>query len=148
MVHLLSDKPESPFTQSEMYPAFAAFAAYYGEPREEQRWCSLKKLRDGEPLKNLVDINDRAFLFFLYVTFCAHLKSQEQRGWYFSADATTVIRHIVTWMEEEDEDDDAHSGLDEKIADFLGPLNDALDSAVTAVYMEGDADKTCSDDDC
>ena len=149
MVDLLKDKPESPFTQSEIYPAFAVFAAYYGEPKEEQRWCMLRKLRDGESLKDLVDINDRAFLFFLYVTFCAHLKAQEHRGWYFCADATTVVRHIVAWMEEEDENDDAHSGLDKKIKTFLEPLDDALDSAVTAVYMEGDNAKTGdSDEDC
>ena len=80
MVDLLQDKPESPFTQTEIYPAFAAFAAYYGEPREEQRWCALKKLQDGESLKNLVDINDRAFLFFLYVTFCADLKKSSEDG--------------------------------------------------------------------
>ena len=54
----------------------------------------------------------------------------------------------MTWMEEEDKDDDAHSGLDKKIKTFLEPLDDALDSGVAAVYMEGDNDKTDSDEGC
>ena len=149
MVELLTKKPANPFTKTDIYPAFAAFAAYYGEPREEQRWCALKKMADGESLKNLVDVNDRAFLFFLYVSFCAHLKHQEQRGWYFCPEATVMVRHVQAWMEEEDKDEDAHIGLPKKLSTVLEPLEEALDSALTAVNMKNDGSEDAgSDDNC
>jgi hypothetical protein len=94
-------KPETPFSETSIYPYFATFAAFFGETAENKRLPAILRLARGtDTLREQVSLNDRAFLLFVYATFCCNLP--QPKLWYFSAKASTTIKKIMKWMKHED----------------------------------------------
>ena len=145
MVNLLTNKPAkgAPFGKQAIYPAFATFAGYYSAPSEDKRWLLLAKMRGGALLTDLVDVHDVAFLFFVYIAHCGHLGSvMRPRGWYFSDEATTTVKFVTAWMQEEQQDEKLQKLLPRTMVTFLAPLDAVLDSVVL-----GEDDDDDDDDD-
>ena len=99
---LVTSQPDKkqPFILSELYPHFAGFAAYYGAGQEGKAWSTVYKLCEGKLLQDLVPLNDRVFLFFVYVNLCS--KQDLSDGWYFCERATNMMKNIRKWMSKED----------------------------------------------
>ena len=146
MVALLTSKPEAgkPFLSYDIYPHFALFAAFYSQATDGEKQLVLYKVAQGEPLHNVVNANDRAFLFFVYVTICAHL--DQPTGWYFSTTASKTLRHIKRWMEAEDEDKEANKAAAELTKTIGAPLEMVLTRTSTAGTGDADQDSEDSDD--
>jgi len=90
-----------PFLMSDLYPHFTGFAAYYGAGGQDSKsWATLFQLCEGKLLQDLVTLNDRVFLFFVYVNLCS--KQELADGWYFCERATTMMKNIRKWMSKED----------------------------------------------
>ena len=150
MVRLISEKPEEtdPFVTSTIYPSFAIFAAFFGEPVEDQRWFSVKKLCEGKPLFEVVpNVTDRAWLFLVYITFCAHLHAvSDEKGWYYTASTASKLKHISAWMQEEDKLKEAHEKAAEAITEALSPLQTTLEASML-VIVDGDTENQENEDD-
>ena len=99
---LATSQPDKkqPFLMSELYPHFAGFAAYYGAGQEGKSWSTVYKLCEGKLLQDLVPLNGRVFLFFVFVNLRS--KQELQGGWYFCERATTMMKNIRKWMTKED----------------------------------------------
>jgi len=145
MESLLAEKPQAPFCADDSYPPFALFCAYYGAANEDRRWPNVARLRNGENLHDIVQIPDIAFLFFVYVALCLHLTVTELRSWYFSDEATTIVKHVSAWMEDEANNKEAQQEAATQMKDFLAPLKDTLDSIVDMDVGKSDNETSDSD---
>jgi hypothetical protein len=134
--------------QTTIYPSFAIFAAFFGEPVEDQRWFSVKKLCEGKPLFQVVpNVTDRAWLFLVYITFCAHLHAvSDEKGWYYTTSTASKLKHISTWMQEEDKLKEAHEKAAEAITEALSPLQTTLEASML-VIVDGDTENQENEDD-
>jgi hypothetical protein len=91
-----------------------------------------------------VNANDRAFLFFVYVTICAHL--DQPTGWYFSPEASRTIRHIRKWMEAEDGNEEANKAATEMTKTIAEPLSAVITETTTTGTCDAEQDLDDSDD--
>ena len=150
MVDLLQKTPEKgrPFVDSDMYVHYAIFAAYFGEPNVEARMHALKQLSAGTPLFKLVpSLTDRAWLYVVYVTFCANLTFvSSEKGWYFSTSIAGKIKHVEGWMGAEDDLVKEHEEATEAITKALKPLEESMES-YTAGDQDGDGDQDTNSED-
>jgi hypothetical protein len=108
-----------------MYPYFATFAAFYGQPTDSRRYLALQKLADGASLPSLLCMNDRAFLFMVYVNLCANLEHDAGTAagsWYFSPNATVTLKIIKRWMVLEDKDKDEQKAAAKAVSKHLEPI--------------------------
>jgi hypothetical protein len=151
MEHLLTERPKegAEFCKEEIYPPFATFAAFYGAANETKGWVQVAKLKDGNPLLKIMCIYDVAFLFLVYIAFCGHIDDMtKERGWYFCDEATTMVKHIASWMADEDKDESSQEEAQKAIQTFLDPLSDVLDAIVDVDDNDdGDSDGGSSSDD-
>ena len=141
-VGMLKQAPKSPFLLSSMYPAFAGFAAFYGQPTDATRYNALHKLVSGTALADLVSLNDRAFLFFTFLNLCANVSHESGTGcgaWYFSPKVSATLKIIRKWMSIEDKDEDSQEKATNAVQQHFEPISDLLPS-----YMDGE---TVADDD-
>jgi len=140
---LLTGQPEKskPFLMSDLYPSFAGFAAYYGAGQESRSWATLFQLCEGKLLQDLVPLNDRVFLFFVYVNICG--KQDLPDGWYFCERATTMMKNIRKWMSKEDkmktENDKAKQATIKHFLDLADNLEDMV-AGQPAVVSDDEAD--------
>jgi hypothetical protein len=129
---LLTSQPDKkqPFLMSELYPHFAGFAAYYGAGQESKSWATVFKLCEGKLLQDLVPLNDRVFLFFVFVNLCS--KQELNDGWYFCERATNMMKNIRKWMSKEDkmkfENDKAKAATIKHFLDLADNLEDIVAS--------------------
>jgi hypothetical protein len=129
-VSLLTGQPDKkePFLMSELYPHFAGFAAYYGAGQETKAWSTVFQLTEGPLLQDLVPLNDRAFLFFVFINLCS--KQELQDGWYFCERATTMMRNIRKWMNVEDKMKTENAKAKTKTCEHFVDLSDTLEDMV------------------
>jgi len=93
--------PKTPLSESTLYPHFVTFAAYYGQLDDGKRLPALLALAKGtSTIQEQVNLNDRAFLLFVYATFCCHYPRPDL--WYFSEKASNIVKKIKIWMKEEE----------------------------------------------
>ena len=146
MVALLTSEPEAgkPFLSYDIYPHFALFAAYDSQATDGDKQLVLYRVSQGEPLHKAVNANDRVFLFFVYVTICAHLN--QTTGWYFSTTASKTLKHIKKWMEAEDADEEANKAATELTKTIGAPLEMVLTQTSTAGTGDANHDSEDSDD--
>ena len=95
-------------------------------------------------MHELVPVNDRDFLLFVYVTICAHLK--QPTGWYFSPEASKTIKHVRKWMEIEDGNEEATQKAAEATKTIAEPLSTVLTETSTIDVCDAEHDSDDSDD--
>jgi hypothetical protein len=134
---LLASQPDKkqPFVMSELYPHFAGFAAYYGAGQESKSWATVFKLCEGKHLKDLVPLNDRVFLFFVFVNLCG--KQELQDGWYFCERASTMMKNIRRWMTKEDKMEAENEKAKQKTIKHFLDLADTLEEMVASEPADG-----------
>ena len=110
------------------YPSFAAFAAFFGAGTEPQSYANVKKLLDGTELQEIVTLNDRVFLFFVFVVLCSHMEQPD--GWYFCDQATSDMKTIRKWMVKEDGNKKQQTEAAEKVKKHLTDLQDGVEKLV------------------
>jgi hypothetical protein len=126
-----------------VYPCFATFAAWYGRKSDAERTNGLLQLAcNSTALSQLINLDDRAFLFFVYGTYLCNLN--QNAGWYCQKEAETAIKNIRRWMEKEDENAAAQKKASLAVAKHLKNMEDTLKNCAVEV---GDSDGSTSSDE-
>ena len=127
-----------------MYPYFAVFAAWFGAATDEKRASSLLQLAQGtKVLSDLVSLEDRAFLFFVFASFLAN--ETAGKGWYVDEDtAGCAVKRMRRWIEREDQNKAAQKIGRDKVSKHLADIEELLVDLNTHNADDGNAD---SDDD-
>jgi len=133
---------------SGLYPHFAGFAAYYGAGQESTSWATLFQLCEGRFLQDLVPLNDRVFLFFVYISLCSN--QELAGGCYFYERATTLMKNIRKWMSKEGKMKAENEKAKTKTAKDFAELADTSEGMVAGepavgINDEPDSDGTKSD---
>jgi len=151
MVALLKTPPTGTqtFSLSPMYPSFAAFAAFYGQATDALRYNALHKLLDGCELWDLVSLNDRAFLFYVYVNMCANMESESKGfgAWYFNPNATMQLKVIRKWMITEEKSDLIQGEAVKAVKEHLEPIKDLLPPLTNEDNVDAGLDTEDTDSD-
>ena len=113
-----------PFLLDKGYPAYAAFCVFYSSPSLLLSFKGLERLVQGEQLKDLVTLQDRAFLLNVYAHLCCGFSMEA--GWYFSEVAFSDIAHIAAWMRKEDQDTDNQKKAAQATTEYMGDIVDKV----------------------
>jgi len=142
---LLTSQPDKkqPFLMSGLYPHFAGFAAYCGAGQESKSWATVFKLYEGKLLQELVPLNDRMFLFFVFANLCS--KQELNDGWCFCERATTMMKNTRKWMTKEDRIVAENDKAKQKTIKHFLDLADNLEDIVASEPADGSDGEAESD---
>jgi molecular chaperone GrpE (heat shock protein) len=82
-----------------------------------------------------VPLNDRVFLFFVFVNLCG--KQELQDGWYFCERASTMMKNIRRWMTKEDKMEAENEKAKQKTIKHFLDLADTLEEMVASEPADG-----------
>jgi hypothetical protein len=139
--------PTTPFSESELYPYFVTFAAYYGQLDDGKRLPALLALAKGtQTIQEQVSLNDRAFLLFVYATFCCNYPRPDL--WYFSERASSIVKKIKVWMKEEEENKAFLKECNAAVVQHIQVIKGDLENSILVdVAGEGGSEGSGSDSD-
>jgi hypothetical protein len=139
--------PTTPFSESELYPYFATFAAYYGQLDDGKRLPALLAIAKGtQTVQEQVSLNDRAFLLFAYATFCCNYPKPDL--WYFCEKASSIIKKIKVWMKEEEMNTAFLAQCNAAVVEHIAMIREELENAIMVdVDSEGGNEASGSDSD-
>jgi hypothetical protein len=140
-------QPGTPFCESAIYPSFVVFASYYGEIDERERLHKLQRLaKEQATIQTQLTLTDRAFLLFVYATFCTNFPTPKL--WYFTERASATIKKIRTWMQKEDENAAGVEESNKAVAAHIGKISHELEMVIAQDSDDGgDQDNVGSDSD-
>lgn len=128
--YIMSGKtPKTPFCESPVYPYYVTFAAFFGQTEEGKRLPAIQRLAKGtETIQDQVSFSDRAFLLFVFATFCCNLP--QPKMWYFGDKASNTIKKLAKWMKVEEANRALVQACNDEVKKHLGAIEADLDLAI------------------
>ena len=135
---------DEPFVDDKIYPYFVTFTAFWGPQLDSRRYPALLGLANQTTtIQEVATLDDRAFLFFVFVSYCLNLPTPT--SWYFGDHATTQIKRIRRWMAAEDEDEKAQKRGNKRIAKHLNAGREVWEEIVE--HGNGSGNEDCENNE-